>query len=37
MVILGGWAPYMVEENIYVVEVIFEYECILWERFGVFC
>ena len=29
MVILGGWSPYMVEENIYVVEVIFEYECIL--------
>ena len=35
MVIMGGWVFYMVEEHVYVVEVICEYECIRWEHFGV--
>jgi hypothetical protein len=26
----------VVEEYIYVVEAIYEYECICWEYFGVF-
>ena len=32
MVILGGWNFYVVEENIYVVDDICEYECICWKR-----
>lgn len=31
MVVLGGWVSYVVEEKIYVVEAICEYECICWE------
>ena len=36
LIILGGWVSYVVEEKIYVVEAICEYECIRWERFRVF-
>ena len=36
VVILGGWVSYVVEEKIYVLEAICEYECIQWECFGVF-
>ena len=33
MVLLGGWVSYVVEEKIYDVEVICDYECIHWEHF----
>ena len=36
MVILEGWVSYVVEEKIYVVEAICEYECTCWEHFGAF-
>jgi hypothetical protein len=32
---MGG--GHVVEENIYPIEAICEYECICWECFGVFC
>ena len=35
VVILGFWVFYVVEK-IYIVEAIYEYKCIDWERFGVF-
>ena len=34
-VILEIWVLYVVEDKIYVVEAICEYECIHWERLGV--
>ena len=34
---MGGWVSYVVEEKIYVVEVVCKYECIRWDHFGVFC
>ena len=35
-VVLEGWVSYVVEEKIYVIEVVYEYECIrcdvrVWE------
>ena len=33
--LLEKWGSYVVEEKIYVVEVICEYECVCWERSGV--
>jgi hypothetical protein len=36
MVILGGWVSYVLEEKIYVVEAICEYECFHWEHLSVF-
>ena len=32
VVIMGGWVLYVVEDNMYVVEVVCEYECFRWER-----
>ena len=37
VVILEEWILYVVEDKIYVVEAICEYECIHWERLGVLC
>ena len=37
MVILGVWVSYVIKEKRHIVEAIYEYECINWERFGVFC
>lgn len=34
--VMGGWVSYVIEEKVYVVETICEYECIHWGRFGVF-
>ena len=36
VVILGEWVSYVLEEKIYVIEAIYDYECIHWECFGVF-
>ena len=36
MVTLGGWVSYVVEEKIYVVEAICEYECFHREHLSVF-
>ena len=33
---MRGWVSYVVEEKIYALEAICEYECICWEFFGVF-
>lgn len=33
---MAGWVSCVVEEKIYDVEAICEYECSCWEPFGVF-